>query len=490
MVNIFPKTIIFLSSLFLLKLFLSFYLPLLNDEAYAVAVSKEYSISFFDHPPIGFWSSQLFSEITGIKNEFFFRFPFIIFGLITTLVIYQIGKTIKNQNVGLWSATLYNVAPFYFFSGGVFVVPDGPLNLGIALVTLFILKLHKPPHNYDNNLLLFLAFSLAWCFACKYQGFLIGIGCILVLIFSSRRESLTQNPFLYISFFIALIGALPTLIWNYQNDWISFQFHQSRQNFEINFLNLGIMLIASMLYLIPQSIIIPIQTLSYKKTRIILSENEKNLLLIAFPNIILFLFIFATSERSFPHWIMPGWLLLLPIIANYLNEHITKLGRNIFIVSIISIWSILGIFILHSQTGFLTNHLAKIPKWDNTIELINWKPMYEEIEEIIKSENINKNPKIAAFSWTEAGQFSSLMKNKYQTLVLDTDPHHFSYLEKNKNKKGSTYLLKISLGNKPDIDFILNRIKKYDKNAYHLKSFIISRGHRHYATGSLFHLIQ
>ncbi len=490
MINNFPKTIIFLSLLFLLKLFLSFYLPLLNDEAYAIAVSLEYSISFFDHPPIGFWSSQLFSEITGIKNDFFFRLPFIIYGFITTLVIYQIGKTIKNHIVGLWSATLYNIAPFYFFSGGIFVVPDGPLNLGIALVALFILKLHKPPHNHDNHLLLYLAISLAWCFACKYQGFLIGIGCILVLIFSSRRKSLTQNPFLYISFFIALIGALPTLIWNYQNDWISFQFHQSRQNFEINFLNLGIMLFASMLYLIPQSIIIPIQTLLNKKTRIKLSKNEKNLFLISLPNIILFLFIFITSERSFPHWIMPGWLLLLPIIANYLDENITKLGKNIFFASIISIWSILGIFILHSQTGFLTNHLAKIPKWDNTIELINWKPMYAEIEEIIKSENKNKHPKIAAFSWTEAGQFSSLMKNKYQTLVLETNPHHFSYLEKNKNKKGSAYLLKISLGKKPDIDSILDRIKKYDKKAYHIKNLIISRGPRHYATGSLFHLVQ
>ena len=142
MINYFPKTIIFLSSLFLVKLFLSFYLPLLNDEAYAIAVSLEYSISFFDHPPIGFWSSQLFSEITGIKNNFFYRLPFIIYGLITTLVIYQIGKTIKNHIVGLWSASLYNIAPFYFFSGGVFVVPDGPLNLGIALVALFILKLH------------------------------------------------------------------------------------------------------------------------------------------------------------------------------------------------------------------------------------------------------------------------------------------------------------------------------------------------------------
>ena len=484
MVNIFPKTIIFLSSLFLLKLFLSFYLPLLNDEAYAVAVSKEYSISFFDHPPIGFWSSQLFSEITGIKNEFFFRFPFIIFGLITTLVIYQIGKTIKNQNVGLWSATLYNVAPFYFFSGGVFVVPDGPLNLGIALVTLFILKLHKPPHNHDNNLLLFLAFSLAWCFACKYQGFLIGIGCILVLIFSSRRESLTQNPFLYISFFIALIGALPTLIWNYQNDWISFQFHQSRQNFEINFLNLGIMLIASMLYLIPQSIIIPIQTLSYKKTRIILSENEKNLLLIAFPNIILFLFIFATSERSFPHWIMPGWLLLLPIIANYLNEHITKLGKNIFFVSIISIWSILGIFILHSQTGFLTNHLAKIPKWDNTIELINWNPLKKPIDQIIRNLE-DGNIKLAAFSWTEAGQLSTLMNNKYEVIVVDGEQHHFRFL-RNSNETTPTILLKLSLGLNPDTKTILKRLKKHQEDAYHIKNIVLKRGYRDYATASLF----
>ena len=484
MVNIFPKTIIFLRSLFLLKLFLSFYLPLLNDEAYAVAVSKEYSISFFDHPPIGFWSSQLFSEITGIKNEFSFRFPFIIFGLITTLVIYQIGKTIKNQNVGLWSATLYNVAPFYFFSGGVFVVPDGPLNLGIALVTLFILKLHKPPHNHDNNLLLFLAFSLAWCFACKYQGFLIGIGCILVLIFSSRRESLTQNPFLYISFFIALIGALPTLIWNYQNDWISFQFHQSRQNFEINFLNLGIMLIASMLYLIPQSIIIPIQTLSYKKTRIILSENEKNLLLIAFPNIILFLFIFATSERSFPHWIMPGWLLLLPIIANYLNEHITKLGKNIFLVSIISIWSILGIFILHSQTGFLTNHLAKIPKWDNTIELINWNPLKKPIEQIIRNLE-DGNIKLAAFSWTEAGQLSTLMNNKYEVIVGDGEQHHFRFL-RNSNETTPTILLKLSLGLNPDTKTILKRLKKHQEDAYHIKNIVLKRGYRDYATASLF----
>ena len=244
------------------------------------------------------------------------------------------------------------------------------------------------------------------------------------------------------------------------------------------------MLIASILYLIHQSIIIQIQTLSYKKTRIILSENEKNLLLIAFPNIILFLFIFATSERSFPHWIMPGWLLLLPIIANYLNEHITKLGKNIFFVSIISIWSILGIFILHSQTGFLTNHLAKIPKWDNTIELINWSPLKKPIDQIIRNLE-DGNIKLAAFSWTEAGQLSTLMNNKYEVIVVDGEQHHFRFL-RNSNETTPTILLKLSLGLNPDTKTILKRLKKHQEDAYHIKNIVLKRGYRDYATASLF----
>ena len=484
------KPILIILSIFWLKILFASFLPFLNDEAYAVAVSKNYSISFFDHPPIGFWSSQIFAETLGINNKFFYRLPFLFYGFITTIIIFELGKQIKNATTGIWTALIYNFAPFYFFSGGLFIVPDGPLNLGIALVALLIVKLHQVPHRYDNNYLLFLGFALAWCFACKYQGYLIGLGCLLVLVFSPRRSSISKNPLFYICILISTFGFLPTLIWNYQNEWVSFQFHQSRQNFEINIINLVTMLIASMFYLIPQNVIIPIQTLINKNYREKLNYHEKNLILISLPNILLFLIVFSTSDRSFPHWIMPGWLLLLPLVANHLINPIMRLSRIIYFVSILCIWSFLGIFIIHSQTGFLTNHREIIPKWDNTLELISWDILYSDIEEIIKSNTNKKEPKIAALTWTEAGKFSSLMKNKYTTLVLDSDPHHFAYMQNKLSIKSPTYLIKISLGKNPEINSILDRIKKYDKNAYHIKDLNLPRGSQNYATASIFYLDQ
>ena len=152
-------------------------------------------------------------------------------------MLYEIGKAIKNHNVGIWSVIIYNLAPFYFFSGGFFVVPDGPLNLGIALVGLCIIKLNFGNNKNDNFYLILLGFSLALCFGSKYQGFLIGLGCLLVLIISKKRHFFLKNPYFYLCLLIALVGLLPTIIWNHNNDWISFKFQGSRQNNEINLLN-------------------------------------------------------------------------------------------------------------------------------------------------------------------------------------------------------------------------------------------------------------
>ena len=201
MILTFNKRIFFfVFSLLILKIIIASYLPLINDEAYAIAVSKNFSLSFFDHPPLGFWSSSIFTNMIGQENPILYRLPYIFYGIATSLILYKIGETLYSPEVGNWSVFLYNIAPFFFFSGGLFVVPDGPLNLGIVLVGLSIITLHSKNKKYDNFFLIILGLSLAVCFLSKYQGFLIGLGCIFVLVVSKKRHIFLKNPYLYICF--------------------------------------------------------------------------------------------------------------------------------------------------------------------------------------------------------------------------------------------------------------------------------------------------
>tara|TARA_A100001011_G_C14006087_1_gene713487 strand:- start:46 stop:804 length:759 start_codon:yes stop_codon:yes gene_type:complete len=252
-----------------------------------------------------------------------------------------------------------------------------------------------------------------------------------------------------------------------------------------------------MIYLLPQLIIIPILIfIKYLKSIVnkkYLKEDFFNsstfqLVIISLPNLIVFNFVFLTSKGSFPHWIIPSWLLFLPIIVKYIFQNSNRFSRLILNYSFIFIWCFLTLLIIHSQFGILTNHKKNVPSWDNTLELINWSPIKIPVEKIIRSLDDN-NIKLAAFTWTEAGQFSTVMGNEYEILVIQGDPHHFQFM-KLTNQQKQTILVKMSLGIKPDTNSILNRLKVYDNDAKHIENIILKRGYRDYATASLFLLKQ
>ena len=136
------KWIFFILFIFLLiKISIFKFIPLLNDEAYALTISRELSLSYFDHPPLTMWILYFLSEYTSLKNPIFFRFPFICFGILTSYYLFLIGKLFYSTNVGIISAILYFVSPFFFFSGGLLIVPDGPLNFFVVSSLYFVSKI-------------------------------------------------------------------------------------------------------------------------------------------------------------------------------------------------------------------------------------------------------------------------------------------------------------------------------------------------------------
>ena len=130
-----------LTIFFLIKISIIQIIPFLNDEAYALTISREISLSYFDHPPLTMWILYFLSEYTFLESPILFRIPFICFGILTSYFLFLIGKQLYSTNVGIVSATLYFFSPFFFFSGGMLIVPDGPLNLFVVASLYFFTKI-------------------------------------------------------------------------------------------------------------------------------------------------------------------------------------------------------------------------------------------------------------------------------------------------------------------------------------------------------------
>ena len=82
--------LIFLFIIFCLtKLTVIKHIPLINDEAYTLTISRYFSLSYFDHPPLMMWVSY-FLHLLEIFQLNIFRIPFIAFGLLTSFFLYKI----------------------------------------------------------------------------------------------------------------------------------------------------------------------------------------------------------------------------------------------------------------------------------------------------------------------------------------------------------------------------------------------------------------
>lgn len=100
--------------------------------------------TFWEKPPLFFWMQAVSMKIFGI-NEFAARFPNAICGIISLIVLYLIGKSLKNKLAGLIWALVYvtSLLPFFYFKSGII---DPWFNLFIFLGIWFILQYTQGYH--------------------------------------------------------------------------------------------------------------------------------------------------------------------------------------------------------------------------------------------------------------------------------------------------------------------------------------------------------
>lgn len=382
-------------------------LPLGTDEAYALAVGRSFSLSFFDHPPLGFWAPAAAEWVFGSNEPFLLRLPSLIFGTIAIWGFYLCGRALGGEKAGIWTAILAALAPMVMFSG-LMILPDAPLYPALIFTLYALIRLAQGGQAWVLG-----GVSLGVALASKYQAGLLPISLLIWMVTSQIGRGWFLRPGFYLALGLSSLGLLPVLIWNMVHDWASFTFHTGRAGGGFAPMNFALMALGQMIYLLPPILVWAV--MGVIEPRLWRDPVRRMVMILALGPILLFNAIYLNSQDTLAHWTMAGWIMILPLLQ------ITDRARNWLIGFALPIYGTALVVALQLATGFLPIQ---------TTPLI---PMRATATAVQDSGVLQGADFIAAKNWIEAGHIAAALGPNPPMRVL-TDPHHFAYMAQPKGR--------------------------------------------------------
>ena len=213
---------------FLIRLVFAHLVELTNDEVNYWTYALFPSLSYFDHSPMVGWLIRASTLNLMFTDELFVRLSSIIIGAVNTYLMFAIGKAIKDELTGIYCALLYNTSVYCVIISGIFIMPDTPQLLFWLLSIYYFLRsiANKEINKTARLSFLYAGIFVGLAMLSKYHSVFLWVGAILFILFYNRAWLKTKE--LYISIIISFIFFIPVLIWNYQNDFISFTYQSER----------------------------------------------------------------------------------------------------------------------------------------------------------------------------------------------------------------------------------------------------------------------
>lgn len=204
---------------FFIRTILSFFIPIVADEASHLLFITHFKPSYIEYPPLIIWVNAFFISIfkeplLSIRIASLFSYS------LTCWFLYRIGCQFLSKKHIYYMILLFMLIPYHFFLGVTMQAEQLLLLCCMAATFYFIRLINTSAYIY------FFPFALMCGLAClaSYSAIFLVIGFIVCLCFLKKSHFYISIPALF-AIAIILICLLPILFWNIEHHWVSFDFY-------------------------------------------------------------------------------------------------------------------------------------------------------------------------------------------------------------------------------------------------------------------------
>jgi dolichol-phosphate mannosyltransferase len=209
--------------LLLLRIVCGAWTELLPEEAYYWTYTQHPALGYFDHPPMIAWVIRFGTMLFG-ETELGIRFGNILLAAATCWLVVRVTEMWFDRRAALVAGWMYLLAPV-FVAMGFLGMPDMPL-LFFWMVTLYAVTRAL---REDRGAWWWLAgIGFGGAMLSKYYAAAIAPSLLAFLLMTPRYRVWLRRPQPWLALALALVLFSPVILWNAQNDWVSFAFQSGR----------------------------------------------------------------------------------------------------------------------------------------------------------------------------------------------------------------------------------------------------------------------
>jgi 4-amino-4-deoxy-L-arabinose transferase-like glycosyltransferase len=401
------------------------------DESYTIAIARDLSLSFYDHPPLHYWIVHAFVLIFGESH--LARLPFVFLFSASTWLLFLLTRQLFSAEAGVWAVLSLNLSIFFTISPGSWIVPDGPLLFCLLAAAFTVAQSQFPsndaPSPWRTWLLAGLWIGLAGL--SKYHAILFALGLLIFFATLPKRRLVLLHPAPWAGAFLVLIIVSPVLVWNAQHNWISFAYQTGRaaSSGRLGVGNLFVNIAGQFVYIAPW-IFVPLVVATSQALRAArVRERSWYCLCLALPTIVIFTMVPLWGDRGLPHWQMPGWLMLFPILGDFLARKSERSGLRLWAASSAALmFGLVFLMVGHTVTGYGRLLFPSLfARGDPSLEAFEWTALRTELK--TRGFLDRKDMFVVAPDWNSAGRIDQAMGGKLAVVVFGAskDPKHFAF---------------------------------------------------------------